>query len=1089
MIRVSPVTDSLVVNKDLLQITKSFTDDPVAPGGTVTLQFALANLDTANAASGIAFTDDLSATLTGLMATGLPASGVCNGSGTLSGPTTLSFSGGSLAAGAMCTFSVTLTLPATVSGTMFPNTTSEVTGTINSLAVRGDPASDTLLVNTLTFTKAFGGSLIAGGTQTLTFTITNLDMSSGIGDLSFSDNLGAVVPGLTVTGALPTNPCGISSTVAGTSFLTFKAFNLAAGGMCTFPVTVTVPSSAAGSFTNTTSDLFQLGITKAVPANSSLNVVTEADLSVTKTDGLTVAVPGSSTLTYTIVASNAGPSDDPSVTLTDTFPADLSCTFTSVAGGGATGNTAASSGNLAEMLSMPSGSTVTYTVTCNINSAATGTLSNTATISGSGTDPNVGNNSATDADTVLSPMADVAVTKSDGVTSAAPGSTLTYTIVASNAGPSDDPSVTLTDTFPADLSCTFTSVAGGGATGNTAAGSGNLAEMLSMPSGSTVTYTVTCNINSAATGTLSNTATISGSETDPNAGNNSATDADTVLSPETDLSIVKDDGGAPFVPGSNLTYTLTVTNNGPSDSTGGTITDVLPAGLTFVSSTSGCTEAGGTVTCSFGALANGANTVLTFVARLDPGQAKTIVNTAIVSANETDPNSSNNSASETTSLLPVFSKSFAPDPIAAGGISTLTFTVDNTGAVIAATSLSFGDNLPSGVVVATPPNAATTCTGGTLTAAAGATSISYSVGTVAASSTCTVTVDVTSSTAGTYTNTSGDLTSSSGNSGGATDTLSVVGDVIAFLKSFIPFSGSSEKAVPSKAGIDLQQAGQAVLRGGRIDLEYTISNNSAVFPLTGMTFTDNLDATIPGLAAVGLPANDICGVGSQISGTTLLTFSNGSLAPNGSCTFSLTMQVPTNAPNGTFTSTTSQITGLAGGAPVTQNPAAANLQVVFLDFSKNFLPASVTGKTATLEFTINNPDPANSVTDITFTDDLAAALPGLMASGLPANDACGAGSQLTGTSIITLTGGSLGPGASCIFSVTLQVPTNAPAGGFTNVTSALQAQVGGNSVTLADPAQSVLTGDLLAIPMLSGWGLVVLGGLLILLAWRRLALG
>ena len=98
----------------------------------------------------------------------------------------------------------------------------------------------------------------------------------------------------------------------------------------------------------------------------------EADLAVTKTDGVTSAVPGQTTLTYTIVTTNNGPSDDPAVTLTDSFPADLTCTFTSVAAGGATGNTAAGSGDLAETLNMPSGSSVTYTITCDIASSATG---------------------------------------------------------------------------------------------------------------------------------------------------------------------------------------------------------------------------------------------------------------------------------------------------------------------------------------------------------------------------------------------------------------------------------------------------------------------------------------------------------------------------------------------------------------------------------------------------------------------------------------------------------------------------------------------------------------------------------------------
>ena len=122
---------------------------------------------------------------------------------------------------------------------------------------------------------------------------------------------------------------------------------------------------------------------------------------------------------------------------------------------------------------------------------------------------------------------------------------------------------------------------------------------------------------------------------------------------------------------------------------------------------------------------------------------------------------------------PAFSKSFSPDPIVAGGVSTLTFTVDNTLSTLAVTGLNFTDNLPAGLVIAVPANASTTCTGGILTAVSGTAIISYSGGTVGAGSTCTISVDVTGSVIGIFVNLSGDLTSSAGNSGPASDSLTV----------------------------------------------------------------------------------------------------------------------------------------------------------------------------------------------------------------------------------------------------------------------------------------------------------------------------
>lgn len=129
---------------------------------------------------------------------------------------------------------------------------------------------------------------------------------------------------------------------------------------------------------------------------------------------------------------------------------------------------------------------------------------------------------------------------------------------------------------------------------------------------------------------------------------------------------------------------------------------------------------------------------------------------------------------------PVFTKAFAPETIVAGGISTVTFTIDNTANGTAATALSFTDMLPAGVVIAETPNASQTCTGGASTATADSDTFSFSGGNVGASASCTISVDVTSSSVGAHLNTSGDLTSSAGNSGTAAGTLTVTEATFSF---------------------------------------------------------------------------------------------------------------------------------------------------------------------------------------------------------------------------------------------------------------------------------------------------------------------
>jgi uncharacterized repeat protein (TIGR01451 family) len=263
-------------------------------------------------------------------------------------------------------------------------------------------------------------------------------------------------------------------------------------------------------------------------------VTPQTDLQITNTDGQTNAAPGA-LLTYTIVATNAGPNDVTGVSVADAFPATLTgVTFTAVATGGATGFTASGSGNISDTVNLPSGSTITYTVQATLSAAATGTLANTASVTAPAgvTDTNPANNSATDTDTVAStPQTDLQITNTDGQTNAAPGALLTYTIVATNAGPNNVTGAAVADTFPAALTgLTFTAVATGGATGFAASGSGNINDTANLPSGSKITYTVHATLSAAATGTLANTATVTApaSVTDSNPANNSATDTDTV---------------------------------------------------------------------------------------------------------------------------------------------------------------------------------------------------------------------------------------------------------------------------------------------------------------------------------------------------------------------------------------------------------------------------------------------------------------------------------------------------------------------------------------------------------------------------------
>jgi uncharacterized repeat protein (TIGR01451 family) len=133
---------------------------------------------------------------------------------------------------------------------------------------------------------------------------------------------------------------------------------------------------------------------------------------------------------------------------------------------------------------------------------------------------------------VQPPKTDVVVTKTDSRNAIAAGSTNNYTIIITNRGPEAVSGVQFRDDMPGGVdSMTWTSVASGGATGNTASGSGAISETLTLPVGATVSYRVAVFLPQSASGTLTNTATVTltGGATDTDPSNNTATDTDTIV--------------------------------------------------------------------------------------------------------------------------------------------------------------------------------------------------------------------------------------------------------------------------------------------------------------------------------------------------------------------------------------------------------------------------------------------------------------------------------------------------------------------------------------------------------------------------------
>ena len=211
-------------------------------------------------------------------------------------------------------------------------------------------------------------------------------------------------------------------------------------------------------------------------------------------------------------------------------------------------------------------------------------LSNTATATSTTTDPAPGSESDTETTTVVAD-ADLTVTKVDTPDPVTAGTNLTYTITVNNSGPSDALTATLADTLPAGTtfislsspagwSCTTPAVGAGGTINCSAA---------TLAPGNAV-FMLVVNVDaSVADGTIiTNTATVA-SPTESNGANNDGVATTTVGTGSADLSVTKTDSPDPVTPGENLTYTITVTNAGPSNATSATLSDALPGDTTFVS--------------------------------------------------------------------------------------------------------------------------------------------------------------------------------------------------------------------------------------------------------------------------------------------------------------------------------------------------------------------------------------------------------------------------------------------------------------------------------------------------------------------------
>jgi uncharacterized repeat protein (TIGR01451 family) len=976
--------------------------------GTATLAFTLTNSNSGTALTGIGFTDALPAGLQ--VATPPNASAPCGTFAPNAGDTTLTFSGGTVAASGTCIVSVNIT--ATTAGVK-NNTTGNVTS--NEGGTGSTASASVTVLSPPSISKAFGAANISpGGTTTLTFTITNPNAANQLTGVSFTDSLPSGLAVASTPGA-STSCGGTFAPNSGDTTLTFSGGTIADAGTCT--VSVNVTATSPGVKNNTTGNVTS---TNGGAGNTgSASVTVAMPPSISKAFGASsIPLNGSTSLSFTITNPNSSIAFT-GVAFTDTLPPGLvvatpnslsnTCggTPTAVAG---SASVSLSAGTLADSASC--------TVSVNVTGTNAGVENNSVTVTS--TTAGTGN-TATASITVVAPPA---IGKAFGAASIALGgsTSLSFTITNSNT------TTTLTgigfsDTLPAGLVVSTpngeTGVCGSG-TITATAGTGTISlSGATLASSGSCTFSV--NVTGIVAGTQNNT---TGNVTSTEGGTGTTGTASiTVVAPP---SIAKAFGAASVALNGTTSLTFTITNPTANTVTesGVAFTDTLPSGL-VVATPNGLTGScgGGSITATAGTgvislsgATLAASGSCTFSVNVTGTTAGTKNNSVTVSS--TNGGTGNTAmASIAVAMPPSIGKAFGVAGIPLNGSTSLTFTITNPNSNVALAGVAFTDSLPAGLAVATPNGLSSTC-GGTATAVAGSGSVSLSAGALADSASCTVSVNVTGTSAGVENNSVTVTSTTAGTGNTATASITVV--------------------APPAIGKVFGAASIAL--GGSTSLSFTITNTNTTTTLSGIGFSD----TLPAGLVISTPNGEtgVCGSGTitATAGTGTISLSGATLASSGSCTFSVNV---TGTTAGAKTNTTGNVTSVQGG---TGGTAMASIAVVAPPtISKAFSPSTILpGGSTTLTFTLTNPS-ANTVAEagVAFTDTLPAGLVVASPNGLT-NTCGGVVTATAGTTSISLAGGSISTNTNCTIAVNITATTN---GVKTNITGPVSSTTGGTGTT------------------------------------------
>jgi uncharacterized repeat protein (TIGR01451 family) len=389
--------------------------------------------------------------------------------------------------------------------------------------------------------------------------------------------------------------------------------------------------------------------------------VSNSDLSITKSANVLYPHPGD-TVIYTVTVSNTGPDADTGVLVNDALPQGLTYISDDSTSSATTYNHTA---GLWTVGSIVNGAHKVLHITTTVNSGTEGdSIVNTAVATGGSTDSNSENNNGSATIMVNgggNTQSDLTLTKTVSNLTPHVGDQVTYTLVVKNNGPATATGVSVTDILPTGLTYVTDDATTTGMF--YAATTTKMWTIGTLANGATATLHLVASVNTGTEGnSITNSAMVADNNGDPNNNNNNGTSTITVSdgggsggnATTSDITVSKTvDNAAPNLGGA-VNYTVTVSDTG-IDATGVVVQDLLPSGITFVSTSTADTVgtyASSTGLWTIGSISSTTPALLHITATVNAGQSNgtVITNVANVTAGDTSTNSGNNIASSSITV-------------------------------------------------------------------------------------------------------------------------------------------------------------------------------------------------------------------------------------------------------------------------------------------------------------------------------------------------------------------------------------------------------------------------------------------------------